>query len=100
MRLSEILSYTELPNTRGNWAPYIVRHSDDVFNVFQQGHKIASARLGHDRKHIVDLSVNPEHQGRGIASALYKHIEGVLGYPLEPSPVFQTPDGKDFWKSR
>jgi GNAT superfamily N-acetyltransferase len=104
MRLAEILGYDELEGTRGNWAPYIVRRIETPegtqFVVFQQSHRIGSARLSQDGKFIVDVSVLPEHQKRGIATALYRYIEKQLGYSLSPSPLYQTDAGKALWASR
>ena len=96
--------YQELTGTRDNWAPYIVRriNSQDgnTFVVFQQAHRIASARLSRDQRFIVDVSVLPEHQRRGIATALYRYIEDQIGHPLEPSPLHQTAAGKALWAHR
>ena len=103
--MTESIGYDELPDTKGNWAPYVVRRSvdadgRDVFNVFHQAHKIASATLSSDKSYVGDVEVQPEHQRRGIAKALYKHIERVLGYPLKPSPLHQTDAGRALWSQR
>lgn len=95
---------TELPGTTGNWAPYIVRKGADedgrtVYKVFQQGHEIGSAKLSREGDAVTDLGVLPEHRGRKIATALYKHIEQDIGKPLKRS-TYQTPDGNAFWASR
>jgi GNAT superfamily N-acetyltransferase len=101
MRISEI--YNEL-ETKNNHAPYYVKHfvidGVDVFKVFQQAHEIALARLSRDKKHIVDISVLPEHRKRNIAKSLYNYIEKFIGHKLEPNPHFQTDDGKAFWNHK
>lgn len=95
---------TELPGTKGNWAPYIVRKGTDedgrtVYKVYHQGHTIGSAKLSREGDAVTDLGVLPEHRGRKIATALYKHIESDIGKPLKRSS-YQTPDGDAFWASR
>jgi ribosomal protein S18 acetylase RimI-like enzyme len=102
MKINEI-TYPELANTRGNWAPYYVRRIERpegiIYVVFQQSHEIGSARLSRDGEHITDVNVLPEHQGRGIATALYQHIEQDIGQRLKPAFV-QTNAGKKLWASR
>jgi hypothetical protein len=41
--------------------------------------------------------VLPQYRCQEIASALYNHIEAVLGYPRKPDPYHQTRDGQMFW---
>jgi GNAT superfamily N-acetyltransferase len=93
--------YTELPDIKSDGAPYVVRQIDEEnFKVFKNAHEIAHARLSYNGKYVIDLYVQKEYRRKGIASALYKYIENVLGYKLEPSPIHQTDDGEMFWKSR
>lgn len=48
---------------------------------------------------VMSIHVYPEFQRKGIATALYKHIEQHLGTTLQANWA-QTPDGEAFWKSR
>jgi ribosomal protein S18 acetylase RimI-like enzyme len=70
--------------------------ADDRFVVFCNGHELASARLSPEKDYVSDLAVLPQYRCREIASALYNHIEAVLGYPLKPDPYHQTRDGQAF----
>lgn len=48
---------------------------------------------------VSDVGIHGEFQRRGLASALYRHIEKHIGKPLRPNE-FQTPDGEALWKAR
>lgn len=83
---------------------YDVRHSrgvnnEHVFTVHHGDDEVGRARLSHTGEHVVDLGVRERYRRRGVASALYDHIESRVG-KLKPSPVYQTQAGHDFWKSR
>lgn len=44
------------------------------------------------------VEVHPEHQGQGLASAMYRHLEGVTKRTALPDLEAMTPDGAGFWK--
>jgi hypothetical protein len=85
---------------------YEVKHNildvDDAhhYTIHHKGKKVGEARLSHTKKHVVDIEIDKEHRRKGLATALYNHIEKHLGHKLSPSPTWQTPDGKSFWASR
>ena len=107
-----------LKDKKGN--EYIVFHTskskdDEVkhnFKVYQKdGFSIEQARRGNatgvvaqgetkwNNKALMDIQVLPEHQRKGVATALYDHIEDLFGYSLKPNTQ-QTDDGIAFWNSR
>lgn len=82
-----------------------VRHHKDNdgrhnYNVYHQGRKIASAKLSGQGHYVSDIKVQKEYRRKGISSKLYDFIENHSGKKLTPSPMYQTSDGKSFWKSR
>lgn len=84
---------------------YVVKHklgsnNEHHYSVHNDGQEVGEARLSHTGKHVVDLWVHEKHRRKGIATALYNHIENHLGHKLTQSPTWQTPDGKAFWDSR
>ncbi len=84
---------------------YVVKHKLGVnrehhYTIHKDGNEVGEARLSHTGKHVVDLWVHEKHRRKGLATALYNHIETHLGHKLEPSQTWQTPDGKAFWASR
>ena len=60
---------------------------------------IARAVLSLKHHRINEVMVWPDHRRRGIASALYRLIEGDLARPLQPSRI-RTEVGRAFWKAR
>jgi len=58
--------------------------------------EIAAASLDRKGKSVMSVHVDPEHQHKGIATALYKHIEAHLGHKLEENWAM-TPEGQGFW---
>lgn len=70
------------------------------YEVWKGREWVGEARLSHTGKHVVDLGIKKEHRRQGIAQALYDHIEQHIGHKLEPSPVYQTAEGKRFWEQR
>jgi len=90
-----------------------VRHSVRSNKEGQVRHVYAVARPGSpagvndgggaetswDRPRIMSVMVRPEQRRRGIATALYRHIESHLGVWLEQN-VMTTEDGAAFWSSR
>lgn len=84
---------------------YSIKHkigdnNEHHYTIHHNDKEVGEARLSHTGKHVVDLSIHKEHRRKGLATALYNHIEKHLGYKLSPSPTYQTPEGKAFWASR
>lgn len=104
--LTRMLKRKKLEESDAELLPgYVVKHKLGVNNehhytIHKDGKEVGEARLSHTGKYVVDLSVDKNHRRKGLATALYKHIENHLGYNLTPSPTHQTPDGKAFWASR
>ena len=65
----------------------------------ENGNKVAHADVVAAKKRVMSVGVDQEHRRKGIASALYNHIEKHQGFKLEPNWA-QTPDGEALWKSR
>jgi GNAT superfamily N-acetyltransferase len=97
------MEYHELKGTKDNWAPYHVRHSEEAgrktFSVLHQGHHVGWAHLSLAGDSVTDLHIREDHRRRGVATALYKHIEAHIGKHLKRS-THQTYLGNAFWKSR
>lgn len=55
--------------------------------------------LKRDKTGVMSVGIHGEHQRKGLASALYDHVEKHLGYPLKEN-WGTTPDGEAFWKAR
>lgn len=96
---------TEETNEKELIPGYTVKHklginNEHHYTVHHAGKEVGEARLSHTGKHVVDLGIDKEHRRKGLASALYNHIEKHLGYKLSPSPTYQTSVGKAFWSSR
>ena len=64
-----------------------------------RGVSAGGVELTRDAKSVMSLGIHGEYQRKGLATALYNHIEKHLGYKLKPNTA-QTEDGKEFWKSR
>lgn len=89
-----------------------IRHIKDVldnrniFNVYYQENKIASFKVSFanwpdfNGYYISDANVLENFRRKGIASKAYDFIEKHLSIKLQPSPMYQTQDGKNFWKNR
>lgn len=74
--------------------------SRHIFNVYYQGNRIGHFKLSKQGDYVTDADILPPFRRKGIASAVYNFIEKYLGIKLQPSPMYQTQDGKDFWKNR
>ena len=80
---------------------------DRTFSIAVPGKEELSERgvtagrviLKMNKKGVMSVTVNPEFQRKGLASALYDHIEKFLRYPLQENWA-TTPDGEAFWKHR
>jgi SPP1 gp7 family putative phage head morphogenesis protein len=59
---------------------------------------VAGAETGWDKNRIMSVKVQEPQQRRGLATALYAHIEKHLGKLYEND--YTTPDGEAFWKNR
>ncbi len=64
-----------------------------------RGQTAGSADTSWNKNRISSVAVHGEYQRRGLATALYAHIERHLGRKLEENWA-TTPDGEAFWKSR
>ncbi len=64
-----------------------------------RGVTAGGVQLKVNKKGVSSVGVHREFQRRGLATALYNHIEQHLGHPLEEN-WGTTPDGEAFWKSR
>ena len=84
-------------NARGRNASYQGR---PIFNVYYQGNKIASFKMSGQGNYISDADVLPPYRRKGIATKVYDFIEDYLNIKIMQSPMYQTQDGKDFWKAR
>jgi GNAT superfamily N-acetyltransferase len=95
----------KLEGLKDMWGDVHVRKFTDAdgrseYKVFQGGHQIGSAKLDRSGTYVSDVDVRKDLRRRGIAAALYDHIEKDIGKGLEPSPLHQTGDGQAFWKGR
>lgn len=64
-----------------------------------KGHPVGVAAYHRDGNCVDDLWVHKDVRRRGIATALYKYIEDLIGQKVEPSDKL-TGDGRAFWKKR
>lgn len=71
-----------------------------IFNVYYQANKIAYFKMSGQGNYISDSFVLKPFRRKGIASKVYDFIENYLGIKLQPSPIYQTKDGEEFWKNR
>lgn len=86
---------------------YEVRHTPpDKFVSYhkhtvhdENGAQIAHADVKPAKERIMSVHVNPEHRRKGLASALYNHIEKEHKIKLKPNPTL-TDDGEKLWNSR
>jgi GNAT superfamily N-acetyltransferase len=62
------------------------------------GKRVGEVELARKGKSVMHVAVDPEFQRRGIATAVYAHIEKHLGVNLEENAT--TDDGEKFWASR
>jgi hypothetical protein len=62
--------------------------------------EIARVNLSDDKSYVTSVTVDPAYRRKGVASALYDHIESELGSKLKPSPTHRTPEGNKLWESR
>jgi ribosomal protein S18 acetylase RimI-like enzyme len=103
---SEELYKHKLENLKDIHGDVHVRHRLDdlngrhIYTVHHQGNKIASAKLSGQGDYVTDVDVKPEFRRKGVASKLYDFIEKHSGKKLNPSPMYQTGEGKAFWKNR
>jgi GNAT superfamily N-acetyltransferase len=71
-----------------------------LFSVFNhRDEQVAYALVELDFTSVNDVLVDEDLRRRGIATALYDHIENVCGVKLRPSRV-RYADGRAFWKTR
>ena len=77
-----------------------LEESRPIFNVYHQGNKIASFKMSGQGDYISDADVLPQYRRKGVATKAYDFIEDYLNIKLTPSTMYQTQDGKDFWKTR
>lgn len=68
-------------------------------HLHDRGVTAGGATLHYKGRMVSDMSTHPEFRGKGLMTALYKHIEQHLGRSLQENP-YTTPDGEAFWKSR
>jgi len=73
------------------------KHQYRVIN--DQGHEVAGMTLKANGQSAMEVHTSPAVQRRGIATALYDHVEKHLGYKLK-SNWATTDDGAAFWKAR
>ena len=74
------------------------RHKYDVLG--DDGKQvIAYAELDRKAKSVMSVHVDREHRRKGIASALYTHIEKHLGYKLQENWA-TTEEGSALWNGR
>lgn len=73
------------------------RHRFEVRTA--EGRPIAYAELDRKAKTVSSVSTVPEERRKGIAAALYAHIEKFLGYPLQENWA-TTDEGAAFWAGR
>jgi GNAT superfamily N-acetyltransferase len=83
-----------------NYIKHSIVDGRDVYTVYDQKNKIATAMMSGQGHYVSDLDVVPHMRRMGVATALYNHIEKVTGQKLIPSPMYQTDQGKAFWASR
>ncbi len=50
--------------------------------------------------YVGNVTVAADRRRKGVASALYSHIEGHQGVKLNPSPGYQTTSGQALWAAR
>lgn len=71
-----------------------------AFHVMKDEIPIARAALNTRRQCVSDVIVyDPRDRRRGIATALYDHIEREYGFTLVPNRM-RLGNGKAFWKAR
>jgi GNAT superfamily N-acetyltransferase len=71
------------------------------FKVYEEGKEtaIGNALLSRSGRGIDEVTVDPAFQRRGIATALYSHIESIVGHKLAPTSTRTLP-GQALWASR
>lgn len=105
-KLSDDLYQYKLEGLKGLHSDAYIRVSRDlndnryIFNVYYEGRKIASFKMSGQGNYISDAEVLAPYRRKGIATKAYDFIEKYLGINLSSSPMHQTPDGIEFWKSR
>lgn len=60
---------------------------------------IGQCTVSGNMSRMMHVSIDPEHQRKGLATALYNHAEKHLGVKLRPNE-YQSDEGKAYWKSR
>lgn len=68
-------------------------------DMLERGVTAGGATLKRDMKTVSSVGIYPEFRRKGLATALYDHIEKHLGAKLEENWA-TTPDGEEFWKAR
>jgi GNAT superfamily N-acetyltransferase len=80
----------------------VARHgvANQLFSVFNhRDEQVAYALVELDFTSVNDVLVDEDLRRRGIATALYDHIEREVGHKLRPHHV-RYADGRAFWKAR
>jgi DNA topoisomerase-1 len=77
-----------------------VTYKNGMYFGHVDGKNVATVSITDDAHHVVSVTVDPDYQKKGIASAMYDHIERHIGHALAPSPTHQSPSGQALWASR
>ena len=78
--VEELRFYDEHRDPKCRFDRWLAERDGTVVGIGQCGH---AAGWFHPRKFWMDLSVHPEHQGRGVGSRLYQRVVDTLR-PLDP----------------
>lgn len=83
---------------------YQTGRSNYSFDIHHDGKRIGGGSYSHYAKHkggyVTQIEIDDsKHRRKGIATAVYNHIEKTFGVKLSPSPRME-PDGEAFWKNR
>lgn len=68
-------------------------------DMLTRGVTAGGVTMKRDLSGVMSVGVRGEFQRRGLASAMYDHIEKHIGKPLQKNWA-TTPDGEALWKSR
>lgn len=78
--VAELCFFDEHRDPKCRFERWVAERDGVVVGIGQWGH---ATGWFHPRKFWMELSVHPEHQGRGVGSALYEHLVEILR-PLDP----------------
>lgn len=73
---------------------------ENVFIIELKGNEIGRATLNLQGNFLENIRINPEYRRKGLATKLYDYIESITRKPLNPSPIKQSPEIKQFWKKK